>query len=319
MTPTILVIGGTGNTGTGLLDTLPRLLSSKSAFTGHRLLLLTRQSNSASAKRLAGISGITVEEKDWVEITEGWLLERNVVRLFVAAHNDPSQFADEGQLLTNALQAGVKYVVRISTTSSNVVSNSPCYYPRSHWAIETMLSQPEFEPMLWTSLRPNIFHGFVLLPVANFIRHVKQTGQQDTLRILLDETTPTGLIDPFDVGVFAAHLLSQDNPEPHNRQKYVLNGPKNVTGRQIVEMVEQEIDAKVQRVSYKDTILIEERAATSDRKNLILSIKHAPVTSWNGQNKAETTSTAVLELAPPQGTARDSLLKLLSVSQESTS
>lgn len=311
MAPTILVIGATGNTGSGLIETLPHLLP-KTAFKNHRILAVTRSADSPSAKKIANIPGVTIEEKDLLDITTEWLRERNVVRLFIASHNEPSQFADEGQLLTNALQAGVKYVVRISTAAPLVVPNNPTYYPRTHWAIETMLSQPEFAAMHWTSLCPNVFLKMVLSPAVSFIRHVQDIGQQDTLRILLDEDTPTGVIDPFDVGVFAAQLLSQDDTTPFNQQRYTLNGPNDITGRQIVEMVEKEIGDKVHEVVYRDTLWVDEQAATrSDRKNLILSKKRVLEPVWSGQAKAETTSPEVLKLAPPKGTAEMTLRKML--------
>lgn len=309
--PTILVVGATGNTGSGLVDTLPHLLSSKPAFKNYRLLALTRSVSSPSAQKIAKIPGVTIEEKDWLDITTDWLRERNVIRMFIASHNEPSHFADEGQLLANALEAGVKYVVRVSTAASIVAPNSPTYYPRTHWAIETMLSQPEFAAMHWTSLRPNLFLGLALFPAVSFIRHVRNTGQQETLRIMLDENAPTGAIDPFDVGVFAAQLLSQDDSTPFNQQRYSLNGPNDITGRQIVDMVEKEIGDKVHKVSYRDTSWVDERAATSDRKNLMLSIKRALEPLWHGLSKAETTSPEVLKLAPPKGTAEMTLRKML--------
>lgn len=309
--PTILVVGATGNTGSGVVETLPHLLASKPTFKNHRILALTRSANSPSAQKIANITGVTIEEKNWLDITTEWLRERSVVRLFIASHNEPSQFADEGQLLTNALQAGVKYVVRISTGAPLVVADFPSYYPRSHWAIETMLSQPEFAAMHWTSLRPNLFVGLALSPAVNFIRHIQSAGEQETLRIALDENTPTGVIDPFDVGVFAAQLLSQDDSTPFNQQRYTLNGSHDITGRQIVDMVEKEIGDKVQKVTYKDVFWVDGRAARSDRKNLILSIKHALEPLWNGHGKAETTSPEVLRLAPPKGTAEKALRKLL--------
>ena len=198
-TPTILVIGATGNTGSGVVETLPRLLPSTPALKNHRVLALTRSADSPSAQKIAKIPGVTIEETNWLDITTEWLRERNVVRIFIASHNEPTQFADEGQLLTNALQAGVKYVVRISTGAPAVVPDFPAYYPRTHWAIENLLSQPEFAALHWTSLRPNLFLGIVVSRAVDFIRHVRRIGQQETLRLSIDENTPTGVIDPFDV------------------------------------------------------------------------------------------------------------------------
>ncbi|KAF2485558.1 hypothetical protein BDY17DRAFT_344386 [Neohortaea acidophila] len=309
--PTILVVGATVNTGAGLVNTLPRLLPSKPAFKNHRLLALTRSANSSTAQKIANIPGVTIEEKDWLKITPEWLRERNVVRMFVASHNEPTQFADEGQLLTNALQARIKYVVRISTGAPAVTPNFPAYYPRTHWAIETMLGQPEFAAMHWTSLRPNLFVGLVVSPAVEFIRHVQSTGQQETLSIVLDENTSTGVIDPFDVGVFAAQLLSQDDSTPFNQQGYTLNGPADITGRQLNEMVEKEIGDTVHKVTYKDVFWVDGRAGKSDRKNLVLSNKRALDPIWNGHAKAETISPEVLKLAPPKETAEATLRKML--------
>jgi hypothetical protein len=43
-----------------------------------------------------------------------------VVRLFIASHNNVSHFAEESQFHYFALQAGVKYAVRVSTTAHSV-------------------------------------------------------------------------------------------------------------------------------------------------------------------------------------------------------
>jgi hypothetical protein len=37
---------------------------------------------------------------------------------------------------------------------------------RSHWTIETLLSQPEFKDLQWTSLRPNYFTATYLASTA---------------------------------------------------------------------------------------------------------------------------------------------------------
>ena len=206
----------------------------------------------------------------------------------------------------------MKYAVRISATAANVRPDCPAFYPRTHWAIETMLSQPEFKDLQWTSLQPNGFLPMFLWPAAEFVRQYRETKKQGTLSMMIDAGTPTGLIDSSDVGIIAAHLVSQDDTTPHNHAKYVLNGPEDVTGNQVVELIEQYIGEKVEKVSFQDLSMIDHMAEqSSESKNLILTIKQAPVTMWQGRCKASTTSKEILELYAPKRTYVDVLKALL--------
>lgn len=311
MAPTILIVGATGNTGRSVVETLPKLLQS-TELSAHRILALTRNASSPAAQALAKLPAVELAEQNWVEIDDNWLREHEVVRIFIASHNQPNQFAEEGQFLVNALRAGVKYVVRISTTAANVRPDYPAYYPRSHWAIETMLSQPEFKDLHWSSLQPNGFSSMFLWPAAEFIKNFKKTGKQGQLSFIIDASTPTGLIDPYDVGVVAAHLLAQENTAPHDQARYVLNGPEDTTGEQLVQLVEQYIGEPVKDVKFKDLAMIDQMVeSTSESKNLIGSIKFAPVTTWEGKAKAETTSKEILKLYAPRRTVADVLKGLV--------
>jgi uncharacterized protein YbjT (DUF2867 family) len=311
MAPTILIVGATGNTGRSVVETLPKLLQGTN-LSSHRIIALTRNANSPAAKAMVKLPGVELAEQNWVEIDQDWLREHEVARVFVASHNLPNHFAEEGQFLVNALRAGVEYVVRISTTAANVRPDYQAYYPRSHWAIEMMLSQPEFENMHWSSLQPNGFAPMFLTPTAEFIKDFKKTGKQGSLSMIIDASTPTGLIDSYDVGVVAAHLLAQEDTAPHNKAKYILNGPEDVTGEQVVKMAEQYIGEPVKDVKFQDLSFIDQMADnSSESKNVIRSIKFAAVTSWEGKAKAETTSKEILELYAPKRTVAEVLKELV--------
>jgi uncharacterized protein YbjT (DUF2867 family) len=311
MAPTILIAGATGNTGRSVVEKLPELLKG-TELSSHRILALTRSANSAAAKALAELPGVEIVEQNWVEIDEQWLRQHDVKRVFIASHNLPNAFAEEGQFLVNAMRAGVKYLVRISTTAANVSPDIPVYYPRTHWAIEQMLSQPEFRSMHWSSLQPNGFAPMFLTPAAEFIKEFKKTGKQGSVSLIIDASTPTGLIDSYDVGVVAAHLLAAEQTGPHDQKRYVLNGPEDVTGEEIIKLVEQYIGEPVKDVKYKDLSFIDDMANnSSESKNVMLSIKGAPVTSWEGKAKAETTSKEILELYAPKRTVSEVLKELV--------
>ncbi|THY94952.1 NAD(P)-binding protein [Aureobasidium pullulans] len=314
MAPTILIVGATGNTGRKVVETLPSLIKNTKSLANHRILCFTRSASSDAAKKLAQLPGVEIAEQNWVEIDAAWLQEHNVERIFVASHNEPAHFAEEGQLYVNCLRAGVKYVVRISTTAANVVPDYMAYYPRSHWAIEMMLSQPEFKNLAFTSLQPNGFLPMFLAPTAEFIKNYRKTGKQEgNLSLIIDADTPTGLVDSDDVGRVAAHLLGQEDFTPHANKKYVVSGPEDVTGNDIVKLVEEHIGTKVEKdkIAFKDLSFIDGMASQSPHPNLIRSIKQAPVTSWDGKCKSETTSKEVLELYAPKRTAAEVLKELI--------
>ncbi|RBA17560.1 hypothetical protein FPRO05_11275 [Fusarium proliferatum] len=312
MSGTFLVAGATGNTGRGVVTTLSELLKENKTFSDYKILALTRSANGTATQQLARLPNVEVIEQNWVEITADWLREQHVVRAFIASHNEPNQFAEESTFHIAALSAGIEYVVRISTTAANVRPDCPAYYPRTHWAIETLLSSPEFDALKWTSLQPNVFTQFWLGPAASLIKTFRETGKQEPLRLMASEDAAVGPIDSNEVGVFAAHLLASEDIDSHNKAKYVLNGAEDITGRQIVDLVEEYIGTKVEHVVFKDMSFIEHAAAqTQHSKNVILSIKHAPETAWEGKCGVDTTSKEVLQIAAPKKTPAEILKALI--------
>ncbi|KAJ5407360.1 hypothetical protein N7465_008644 [Penicillium sp. CMV-2018d] len=307
MAPTILIAGATGNTGQSVVETLPTLLQSSKALSDYRIIALTRSSKSPVAQRLAKLPGVEVIEKNWVDITSDWLREHQVTRAFIAPHNNPNAFAEESTFHIAALNA-----------AANARADSPAYYARTHWAVEALLSSPEFTNLQWTSLQPNVFSAFYLSSAVEFIKQYRKTGTQGDLKLMASKDAPVGVIDSSEVGVFAAHLLSQEEPSVHNKAKYVLNGPEDVTGKQIVDLVEQYIgtQVEVEKVSYQDTSFVDQiweyqYAATNESKNVIFSVKHALVTGWEGKCSISTTSREVLEIAAPKITLAEVLKGLL--------
>jgi uncharacterized protein YbjT (DUF2867 family) len=294
---TLLVVGATGNTGRAVVNTLSSHVQS-----GQRILALTRSASSSTAQGFAKLPGVEVAEKNWVDIKADWLEGNNVKRAFIAPHNEPQHFAEESTFHLECLLAGVEYVVRVSTTAANVTPTCKAYYPRTHWAIEQLLSSVEFKPLGWTSLQPNVFTQLYLGAAAGIVKSYRETGKQGPLQLMADENTPVGTIEPDEIGIFAAMLLSQADASRHYDKRYVLNGPTDITGKQIVAMVEKEIGTKVEDVRYKDMSFVDYMAEGQDthNKSVIRSIKHAPDTAWAGKCSASTTSKEVLELAAPK-------------------
>jgi uncharacterized protein YbjT (DUF2867 family) len=287
MARTFLIVGATGNTGRGVLETLPTLIKNSEKFSGHRILALTRDVNSVSSQKLVNeLSGFEIAEKNWTDINAAWLCENEVVRVFFAGHVMPTQFAEESQFYVEMLLAGVEYLVRVATTDANMHADAYAHHSRTHWALENLLSQPEFEKLQYTSLHPNIYYPMFLGGPAHFIKEFHHTGKQPEMAMIVDAKTPMGCIDPVEVGVTAAHLLALNDVSPHNGKKYVLNGPVDITGDDVVSLVEGYIGEKVDpaNVVFKDIAMIEEMAeALPYSNNLIMSVTSAPVALWDGK------------------------------------
>lgn len=208
------------------------------------------------------------------------------------------------------LQAGVRYVVKLSTTVAFLGPTNPIFYGRSHWAIETMLSQPEFKSMQRTALRPNFFAPTVLGSSVDWIKKYKETGTQETLSMIPAADASVALIDPADVGNVAAHLLALEDPSPHNHAKYVLSGPENVTREDIVKLVEKESNGKVGITEYKDLSFVPYLVSIGVfPRSALTGFPAGTASLWNGESEIAMlpTSKEILELAPPKRTVAEVL------------
>jgi hypothetical protein len=118
------------------------------------------------------------------------------------------QFVEESALDIALLQAGVKYKVRVSTYGEYVGPTKPVFYGRSPWAIETLLSQPEFESMHQRSLQPNFFTTSYRTSTMDWIKAYQKTHRQETLAIILSANAAVAMSNPKDVSNVGAHLLA---------------------------------------------------------------------------------------------------------------
>ncbi|KAH6714137.1 hypothetical protein BKA61DRAFT_607257 [Leptodontidium sp. MPI-SDFR-AT-0119] len=312
MSSTILIIGATGNTGKSAVRNLSRLL--ESSRTSYRILALTRSVDSPASQSLAKLPNVELKEKDWTTIDAAWLQNEHIFRAYIAPHNLPSQFAEESNLHLALLHAGVRYVVRISTNAEYLSPTNPVFYGRAHWAIENLLSQPEFKDLQWTSLQPNFFTISYLASVADWVKKYRETGEQQMLTMVPAADVPVAMVDPEDVGNVGAHLLALDDPSPYNHGRYIISGPEDVTGKDLVKLAEKTAGVKAEKVEFKVTSWIHElvKAGVYPEK-LLPSILSGFEPLWAGRCSLAGTPTSkqVLDLARPERTIEVALKAML--------
>jgi hypothetical protein len=187
----------------------------------------------------------------------------------------------------------------------------PAFYPRAHWAIESLLGQPEYRNYHWSSLQPNIFATQVMAPALDLIKEYRKTGKQGPFSMIMDTNSPNAVVDANDVGVFAAHLLASEQTEKHNRARYVLTGPEDVTGEQIVKLVEGHLGELVKDVRYKDFSFLDAWADfMSEQRTLLKAIGRAGGAIWGG-SALETRSKEVPEIYTPKRTIEQVLREMV--------
>ena len=303
---TILVVGATGNTGSSAVKHLSQLMSSttKSNQTD-KVIALTRDANSAASKELAQLTHVEVKEKDWTTIDDTWLVEAKVSRVYLAPHNFPNQFVEESKFLIACKNAGIEYLVKLSTNIHYVTPDNPVYYERAHWAIEHLLEQNEFKQLNWTALRANFFTNTILLPSIHWLQKNKTEGP---VPFLVDEEAPNAIIDPQDVGEAAAQLLSLEDPSPHFRKKYNLSGPEDVTGRDIVGILEHVTNQKI-LPDYRNLTIFKDLVEYAGYpQNVWDSLEYGRSGNlWTGISQLASTPTSpeLLALAPPHSTVKE--------------
>ena len=283
------------------MNSLSRVFDYSETYRGWQIIALTRSVGSAAAQALFKLPRVQMLEKDWTLIDAEWLREHNVVRAFIASHNGASAFANESLLLTAMLEAGVKYVVRISTTPANIGPATGVHYARTHWAIENLLSQPEFENLQWSSLQPNVFPATVLGSAVTWFQKYRETGKQEPSLTMFSADAPVALIDGGEVGKIAAILLTQEDIAPHNRARYRLNGPQDVTGRELVALVEGLAGVKIDEAHFQDMSFFDGLAKAGFPLNIVASLRNAAEPALDGRCSSEAmpTSKEIMGLAAP--------------------
>jgi hypothetical protein len=150
-----------------------------------------------------------------------------------------------------------------------------------------------------------------MAPALEFIKEHKKTGKQGSLSLILDRDSPNAMIDAYDVGVFAAHLLATEETDKYNKAKYVLTGPEDVTGEEIVKLVEGHIGEAVRDVKYKDFSVVDAWAESMpEQKTMIKAVGRAGGAIWGG-SALETRSKEVPAIYTPSRTAEQVLKEMV--------
>ncbi len=197
----IAVVGATGNTGRAVIKELKAL--------GEDPVAVVR--NEEKAREVLGPDArIAV-----AELTDPAALEKalhRVTRVFVVTGHNPDMAVQQNNVLSAALTAGAKYLVRVSGGRAVVGPNSESVVGRGHFAVEERLKASGIG---WVILRPGLFmqNTFAQAPL------IKSEGK---MALAFARDLPIAFLDVRDTGALAARVLV--DPAPHAGKTYEFTG-----------------------------------------------------------------------------------------------
>ncbi len=204
---TVAVVGATGNTGRAVVKELQAL--------GQNPVSVVR--NADKAREVLGAAATTAV----AELNDRPALEKalaGVDSVFVVTGHNPGMVEQQNNVLDAALQAGVKYLVRVGGGRAVAKADSQSVVGRGHAAIEERLKSSGIG---WVILRPGLFMQNVLGQAASI--------QNDSKIVLpFAKDLPVSLIDVRDTGAVGARILL--DPAPHVGKTYEFTGKLTTYG-----------------------------------------------------------------------------------------
>ena len=203
----IAVVGATGNTGRAVVKELRQL--------GQHPVCIVRTVE--KAREVLGADAKTAV----AELTDRAALEKalqGVASVFVVTGHNPGMVEQQNNVLDAALQAGVKYLVRVSGGRDVAKADSESVVGRSHYAIEQTLRQSAIK---WTILRPGLF-------MQNLLGQAASIKSDSKIVMPYPKDFPIAWTDVRDTGAVGARILL--DPAPHAGKTYEFTGKRTTNG-----------------------------------------------------------------------------------------
>ena len=222
----ILVIGGTGQVGTHLVDLL---INNDSNF---KLLVRSQEKKEKLSKQ--GINAVigTVGDEDSLKFALA-----GIDQVFLLTSNTPDMFDSQKQFIDLAVKAGVRKIVRLSAQPADADCDMGMY--SEHGKIDNYLIQSDIKQVI---LRPTYFLQNMATMHGAFIKENNMFAQY-----LGDTKIP--MIDTRDIAEAAFYVLHSD---AFNNNTYYLTGPKAVSFADFATALSDKLQREIsyQNISY---------------------------------------------------------------------
>jgi uncharacterized protein YbjT (DUF2867 family) len=180
-----------------------------------------------------GLEAVLADFDDPASVSSGL---RGCDKLFLLTPPDEYHTPREKLIIDLALEAGIKHIVRISTSDTNL--SAKLAYAKSHAEIDHYLRS---RAVNWTILRPTGFMQNFLesghLITKGFLPHSIGEGQ-------------ISYIDLRDIALVAKTVLTEDT---HNGAIYYLTGPESLTVKDVAAQLTNNLGYEVRDMNVSET------------------------------------------------------------------
>ncbi|RYE20320.1 MAG: SDR family NAD(P)-dependent oxidoreductase [Sphingobacteriaceae bacterium] len=194
-----------------------------------------------------GLEAVLADFNDSESLTKGM---QGCEQLFLLTSPDQDHTLREKKMIDLAIEAGIKHIVRLSTSDTNLSTKLP--YGKSHAEIDHYLQR---KPVNWTILRPT---GFM----QNFIESRHPIGNGALPHCLNDGQI--SYIDLRDIASVAKTVLTEDK---HNEATYYLTGPESLTMNEVAAELTNGLEHEI-------------RSANKTEEEMRKILTYAHLTDW---------------------------------------
>jgi len=203
----IAVVGATGNTGRAVVKELVKL--------GQKPVCIVRNPDKAREVLGTGVSAVVAELTDRAALEKAL---QGVTSVFVVTGHNPQMAEQQNNVLDAALNAGAKYLVRVSGGRAVVGPDAESVVGRGHHAIEERLRSSAIG---WVILRPGLF-------MQNTFAQAALIKNDSKMVLPTPKDLPIAFIDVRDTGALGARILI--DPAPHAGKTYEFTGARTSYG-----------------------------------------------------------------------------------------
>jgi len=197
----IAVVGATGNTGRAVVKELKKL--------GQDPIAVVRNADKAREVLGADVKTAVADLANKASLATAFA---GVESLFVTTNVNPQLAEQNTNAIDAAVQAGVKYLVRLSAGRAVVGPDSPAPSGRTQHAVDEKLRGSKIG---WVILRPGLF-------MQNVLGQAAAIKADSKLVMPYARDFRLALIDVRDTGALAARILIE--PKPHLGKEYEFTG-----------------------------------------------------------------------------------------------
>jgi NAD(P)H dehydrogenase (quinone) len=217
----IAVVGATGNTGRAVVKELRQL--------GHEPVCIVRNPQKARDVLGADAKVAVAELTDKAALAKAL---QGADSVFVVTGHNPQMIEQQNNVLDAALQAGAKYLVRISGGRAVATADCETFVGRAHYALDERLRNSKIG---WVILRPGLF-------MQNTFAQAALIRNDGKLAAAAPPDLPIAFIDVRDTGALGARILV--DPAPHAGKTYEFTG-KTTNYREFAETFSQVLGRKI--------------------------------------------------------------------------